>query len=332
MFIRRLSTRMLKACMQKLLKSALALALTVVASSVAAEPIEVISDPIPLNRENTDADKVGPFKYLGGVNLTSTDRRFGGFSGLGISADGRRMVSISDQGAFLSADIRYGPDGKLTGIENADLGGLSDLDGTPLAAKRFSDAESMSPGVDSEIIISFERAHRIWRYDPGVTTPRVLRPPAELEGLRSNAGIEALTLLNDGRLLAISEGNTYEDEAITWVSRPDGWDAMTYRTHDGFRPTGAATLPGGDVLVLERYFTVREGVRIRIRRLPAGMVEAGATLEARLLVDLAPPLSVDNFEGIEVRADGDRAIVYLISDDNFNMLQRTLFLMFAYEG
>ncbi len=323
---------MLKSGMQKLLKTALVLALTAVASSVAAEPIDVTAASIPLNRENTDSDMAGPFKYLGGVELSSSDRRFGGFSGLGVSTDGRRMVSISDHGAFLSADIRYGLDGKLIGIENADLGGLSDLDGTPLAGKRFSDAESMSPGVEGEIIISFERAHRIWRYDPGVTKPRVLKPPVELGALRSNSGVEALTLLNDGRLLAISEGDTYENEAIAWVSRPNGWDVMTYRTHDGFRPTGAATLPGGDVLVLERYFTVRDGVRIRIRRLSAEMIEAGVTLDAHLIVDLAPPLSIDNFEGIEVRADGNRAIVYLISDDNFNMLQRTLFLMFAYEG
>ena len=43
---------------------------------------------------------------------------------------------------------------------------------------------------------------------------------------------------------------------------------------------------------------------------------------------LAAPLSVDNFEGIAVRRDGTRDFVYLISDDNFLGLQRTLLLKF----
>lgn len=318
--------------MHNRLKAALTLTLIAAAQVASAEPISVTSTPVPLNREVPEQTAAGPLTYLGGVQLTSPDKRFGGFSALGISADGRRMVSISDGGAFLAADITYALDGQLIGIENADLAGLSDLDGTPLAGKRFSDAESMSPGVEGEIIVSFERAHRLWRYDPGITVPRVLRPPVELEALPANAGIEALTLLGDGRLLAISEGDTYEDETVAWVSRPNGWDVMTYKTKDGFRPTGAATLPGGDVLVLERYFTVRDGVRIRIRRIAAADIQAGAALEARLVADLNPPLSVDNFEGIEVRTDGERTVVYLISDDNFNMLQRTLFLMFAYGG
>ena len=40
-------------------------------------------------------------------------------------------------------------------------------------------------------------------------------------------------------------------------------------------------------------------------------------------------MTVDNFEGISARRTRDRRIVlYIISDDNFNPLQRTLLMMF----
>lgn len=302
------------------------------ATTARAEPVAVTSTPVPLNEADTSVAAVGPLRYLGGVHLTSPDRRFGGFSTLGVSADGRRMVSISDRGAFMSAAIRTDADGILVGIDDVDMSALTDTEGRILEGKHWTDAESMSPGVNGEIIVSFERDHRLLSYPPGENRAKFLRPPAEITSLPDNHGIEALTLLDDGRLLAIAEGDPKEDATIAWVSRPDGWDVMTYRTSGGYRPTGAATLPGGDVLILERYFTPRDGVRIRIVRLASGVIQAGAELKSHLVADLKPPFSIDNFEGIEARmgADGN-AIVYLISDDNFNpSRQRTLFLMFRY--
>jgi hypothetical protein len=51
-------------------------------------------------------------------------------------------------------------------------------------------------------------------------------------------------------------------------------------------------------------------------------------LSARDLARLAPPLTVDNMEGIAIRRDGDRTFVYLLSDDNLNPLQRTILMKF----
>lgn len=295
-----------------------------------AEPIEVTAESLPLDPTDPARNAVGPFAYRGGLVLTSPDPRFGGLSALGVSADGARMLSLSDQGTSFSARLVYDSAGNLSGLRDGDLGPLSDRDGTPLRGKRWTDAEAMSPGVGGEIIVAFERDHRIWRYDPGVTVPRVLKPPPELADMKANSGIEALTLLNDGRLLAMAEGSPDEDATVAWVSRTGGWDVMTYHTGDGFRPTGAATLPEGDVLVLERYYTPRNGVRIRIKRLAKDTISAGAELKAPILADFVPPLSIDNFEGIEARqgAAGE-ALVYLISDNNFSDSQRTLLLMFA---
>ena len=294
-----------------------------------AEAIEVNATSIPLQNDSPDKTKIGALTYAGGLHLVTSDGRFGGFSGLGVSQDGSRLVSVSDRGVSLSMRMSYDADGNLNGGHDFDLGTLADRDGTALRGKRWTDAEAMSPGVDGEIIIAFERDHRIWRYDAGSTTPRVLRPPEEVKSMPGNDGIEALTLLNDGRLLAISEGSPREDFTVGWVSRVGGWDVLTYKTGDGFRATGAATLPDGDVLVLERYYTPRQGVRIRIKRIDYTTIQAGAEVSGKLIAELSPPINVDNFEGIDVRPDLNGVpLVYLISDDNFNNDQRTLLMMF----
>jgi len=294
----------------------------------AAEPISVAATRVPLSAEAPGLDRVGRLIYRGGLWLRSDDPRFGGFSGLGISADGKRLVSVSDRGMSLALNLVYA-DGNLTGVTDADLGPLADLDGTPLQGRYFIDAEAMSPGVGGEIIIAFEGKHRIWSYAPGEVAPTELRLPAEAARLPENSGIEALTLLDDGRLFAIAEGSEREPTTLAWVSDPKGWNVMIYHSGDGFRPTGAATLPGGDVVVLERYYTPRNGVRVRIKQLAAASIAAAAELRGQIIETLAPPLSVDNFEGIEARlGTNGETLLYLISDDNFSDRQRTYLMMF----
>jgi len=314
----------------KMLHFVLLTALLISPPPLLAEPVEVTATVIPLDNADTAANTVGDLVYRGGLHLESRDPRFGGFSALGLSADGRRMISISDAAVSFSADLTYDEKGNLSGLSNTDLGTLSDLDGAPLAGKRWADAEAMSPGVEGEIIVAFERDHRLWRYDPGTTVPRILRAPDELSGMPGNDGIEALTLLHDGRLLAISEGSPDERASVGWVSNAGGWDVLTYIADKGFRPTGAATLPDGDVVVLERFFTPRAGVRIKIKRVGAADIAAGAEITGRLLASFAPPMNIDNFEGIEaVEGRGGSTHLYVISDDNFNRReQRTLLMMF----
>ena len=314
---------------KKITSLAISVILIGLSSAARAEAIDVTANPIPMQNNAAGKTSVGSLTYAGGLHLVTDDGRFGGFSGLGVSQDGERLVSVSDRGVSLSLRMTYDENGNLSGAHDFDLGTLADRDGTSLRGKRWTDAEAMSPGVDGEIIIAFERDHRIWRYDPGATTPRVLRPPEEIQSMPGNDGIEALTLLNDGRLLAISEGSPREDFTVGWVSRTGGWDVLTYKTGDGFRATGAATLPGGDVLVLERYYTPRQGVRVRIKRVDHTSIQAGEEVTGSIIAELAPPMNVDNFEGIDVRPGPDgKPYVYLISDDNFSNDQRTLLMMF----
>ena len=101
---------------------------------------------------------------------------------------------------------------------------------------------------------------------------------------------------------------------------------MTYATSGGFKPTGATTLPGGDVLVLERHYPP---IGARIRRLAKATLVPGAMLEAEEIARLEGSLTVDNMEGIDARrGPGGETLVYILSDDNDNPLQRTYLLMF----
>ena len=294
-----------------------------------AKTIAVNATPVPLNPDDPAQRTVGRLRYRGGLDLQAPDADFGGLSALGISSDGKRMIALSDRGQRFSARLVYHENGNLAGLRQTELDSLAGLDGSPLLSKTDSDAESMSPGVEGEIIVAFERRHRLWRYLPGVTVPEPLPGPEEMQDLPSNNGVEALTLLNDGSLLALSEGKPRRKQTVGWISSREGWSVLTFSTPDGFRVTGAATMPDGDVLVLERFFTLRGSNRIRLKRISAATIKPGGVLAGMVIARLRPPLTVDNFEGIDVRR-GQRGeiFIYLVSDDNFNPEQRTLLMMF----
>ena len=295
----------------------------------AAGAIEVDARPVALNASVPEQRRLGDLVFRGGLHLTSPDPSFGGFSALGVSADGRRLVALSDLGKRLSARLVYDPLGDLVGVVDADLAPMSRLDGLALTTRQERDAESMSPGVEGEIIVAFERDHRLWRYFPGRTMPEPLPPPFELAGAPSNGGIEALTLLDDGRLLAITEKLGTGAGVVGWISDTKAWSVLTYATGGGFYPTGADTLPGGDVVVLERRFTLPGTIAARLKRLDGGSIAPGARLEGRVIAEMLPPVTVDNFEGVAARrGDDGETLIYVLSDDNFNPLQRTLLLMF----
>jgi hypothetical protein len=64
----------------------------------------------------------------------------------------------------------------------------------------------------------------------------------------------------------------------------------------------------------------------RVPRDADGKPQGTATVQPLAL--LAPPLLVDNMEGLAVRTEGNRHFVYLVSDDNFNSVQKTLLMKF----
>ena len=146
-----------------------------------------------------------------------------------------------------------------------------------------------------------------------------------------NKGIEALTYFSKGRLIALSESefSSNSNSVLGWVGHSKGWIELTYLIGGGYRVTGAATLPNGNIMVLERLFSRGGKNAIRLKSIEAGSIIGGTVLEGKLIAELSPPITIDNFEGIAIREEfKGKAIIYLISDDNFNPEQRTLLMIF----
>ena len=111
---------------------AFAAMLALVAPVGHADPVEIDVTRVPLIDATPDKTEADKLKFRGGLHLVSREPRFGGFSALGLSADGTRMVSISDAAQSLSATLTYDEKGDLSGLSNPDLSPLADLDGTPM--------------------------------------------------------------------------------------------------------------------------------------------------------------------------------------------------------
>lgn len=309
------------------------------AANARADEINISATRVPLNYEKPGQHQIGKLEYRGGLSLGSNDARFGGLSSLLVSADGKQMLAASDRGSWFSAELLYDAANNLSGIASANLAPITGPDGKALSG-RYRDAEALAQGADGAILLAFEQHHRILRFAApdkldahwlAGDIPEHLNAPAELAEFNSNAAMEGLAALEDGGVLILTEGLDNERAGKPgWLLRGGKGDIrFEYKRAPRFRPTGATRLPDGNILTLERRYTLIGGVAALLRIVPEASIRAGALLEGPEVARLAPPLTVDNMEGVAVRRDSaGRIFVYLISDDNFSVLQRTLLLMF----
>ena len=287
--------------------------------------------------------RFGRLEFRGGLVLTSEHKSFGGLSDLVMSGDGQRALIISDEGHWISAEMVY--DGtRPAGLRSARIGPLRSAKGQELVRKRNSDAEAIAlldgTLARGTLLIGFERNHRIGRFpviDGAVQAPvGYLKMPDDARRMKSNKGIEAVTVL---------QGGSYKGSVLGIAERyPDpqghhtGWiwgrgEPRRFAVLDmgEFDITSAAALGDGSVLMLERRFRWTEGVKMRLRHLPAARIAPGAMIEGETLVEADMTYEIDNMEGLAIHT-GPRGetVLTMVSDDNFNaMLQRTILLQFT---
>lgn len=303
----------------------------------AAEAAERLK--LSAKRLHQDADKVAPTRngklvWRGGLVLDSSDRNFGGLSGLLVAADGERFTAVTDQGNWISAKLKYDSDGWLDGIKKGRIGALDNPKGKNLKDKFEQDAESLARLGDGSLLVGFEHAHRIWRYPPnhkGLSgKAEELETPRLVSELPANKGIEALVSLGEGGLLAITQGRDKDRDIAAFLLWDGRWVRLSYPKHGKFKPTGAALLPSGNVIVLERRYTSLADLAARLVVIDAAEIRPGAALETREIAVLDRLALIDNMEGVAARSSAEgETLIYLVSDDNFHPLQRTLLLMFA---
>ncbi len=84
--------------------------------------------------------------------------------------------------------------------------------------------------------------------------------------------------------------------------------------------------------MVERRFRLPFGLTGRLARLRPAQLAAGALLEPEALLQLAPPLPTDNWEGVSAFRHGGRLLAALVSDDNGLPIQRSLLMVVALDG
>lgn len=301
----------------------------------AATPIKIESSQNILDPGDTERNRFDRLIYVSGIAMRSDNADFGGLSGLQISADGQHILAITDAGYWLSADLQFDK-GRLSGLVNVMLSPLAGEDGRPLQGKADMDAEALTAGQKGDLsgafYVSFERNHRVLAYARGLgdSAPARLRMPSDLAAAPDNDGIEALGRLNDGRFIALTEGlPDLAGNHQGWLIGESAAQPISLLRKDIFAPTDLALLPNGDLLVLERRYTVMGGPGMQIRRIPAASILPGAILDGEVLINLAAKHGIDNMEGLAAHQNAaGEIIIYVISDNNFNMLQKNLLLMF----
>jgi hypothetical protein len=160
-------------------------------------------------------------------------------------------------------------------------------------------------------------------------------PPAAKK-LPFNKGLEALVWVPKGlplagTLIAISErGLDSHGNLIAFLVGGPAPGQFSVRRTENFDVSDAVLLPSGDLLVLERKFSLFVGVGIRIRRIALKSIAPGALVDGPSIFNADLGREIDNMEGIDahVTEAGD-TVLTMVSDDNFSLIQRTLLLQFT---
>ncbi len=316
------------------------------AEAQAPKLVTVETVPIPFSSFEPSRTKFGALSWRGGFEIESEDKTFGGLSGIAISRNGHRIVAVSDKGRWLTGSLVY-RNGRLVDLNGVRMASLLDTKGRPLKRRRHRDAESISlfdADLDGRLLVAFERNARAYLYEFG---RRGLKAPARRMSLPSrirkgplNNELESIGRFPKaspfrGSIIAISEhyldGNGNIRAWLVGGARPG---AFAIRPVRDYHITDLAIVPGtNDILTLERRFTFLTGPGMLIRWHSAADIRPGAILSGKTLVEADLRFNIDNMEGLAIHQgpQGDFRLT-IVSDDNFNTIQRTLMLQFAWDG
>jgi hypothetical protein len=306
------------------------------------EPMDVTVRPITEFHIGSDERNFGPLEFVGGLEMVSGSRHFGGFSAFRFLKPGGDFVGVADTGFWFFGTLGHDAQGRPSTIGNFRMEAMLNARGRPAAAKWQVDAESLAVR-DGVATVGFERDHRIvqFRLEPG----RIGLPFRRLDflipahELRQNSGFETLAWSSPegplkGALVAVTE-RSLDSKGNVFAAVLGGPQKGIFkvRRHPPFDITDGAFLPNGDLLVLERSFSLVDGVRMRLRRIAGNQIRKGGLADGPVLLEADMSYQIDNMEGLDVwrRADG-ATMVSLISDDNRSLFQRNLYLEFVLHG
>jgi hypothetical protein len=319
--------------------------------------ISVTSAPLLLNESAPAQSRVGSLLYLGGLVMQSGDPDFGGISGARWLGSGR-LLALTDRGHWLLMDIAREAD-RPVAIPKAVIAPLLGEDGKTIADGKMRDSESLELVTEadgsSRAFVGFEHVHRIvcFASAKGQAPDLLMVSPADPlcndlrgweQGQKPNGGLEAIARTamgsaHDLMAFAASEDRLNTNgghDALLRTAGRHGMDLISFgiAREPGYKPTDAHWIYLKDgsprLLLLLRSFSPFTGVRAKLQLLDLRSVQQGSLVQGERLAELVPPLAVDNMEALAVEQKDGRTIITLVSDDNFNSLQRTLLMTFEW--
>ncbi|TPG16631.1 esterase-like activity of phytase family protein [Sphingomonas koreensis] len=287
---------------------------------------------VPLDAHDPTVRRVGRLTFLGGISLTSPDSGFGGFSSMTLErdrftllSDGGNIIDFRMDSRMIPQDVHFAnlPDGPGTGWEKID---------------RDSESMALDPATGDRWV-GFESYNAIWRYAKGFARAEASVRPKTMADWPVTGGAELLVRLRNGHFLTISETGRFphsdDREAILFDRDPtiDGQHGFrfAYRPPAGYDPSDAVELPDGDLLVLNRRFALPYNFTAILTIVSRRAIRPGAPVSGKEIARFAAPLIHDNFEALAVTRQRGQIIVWMASDDNQSMLERSLLLKFRLE-
>ncbi|MFN4239140.1 MAG: esterase-like activity of phytase family protein [Erythrobacter cryptus] len=258
--------------------------------------------------------------------ISAPGLRFGGFSAMLALRPGS-LRAFSDRSFRLTLDEPGLPDADGSMNRQLSVRGL---------ARHLTDIESATRDPASgQYWLGYEQTHAIQRFTIA-SLPAGERLLADLVDWPENVGIEAMVRLADGRFVIIPEAG---DTGLIFARDPvAGGTPQRFRFRlpgKGYVATDAAQLPDGRLLVLLRRleWPGREAwppfsAMLAIAPPP----RPGGIFAPHLVLRLDAVVPRENYEGLALRArDDGRVDVWVISDDNFSVFQRTLLVKLVFD-
>jgi hypothetical protein len=310
--------------------------------ATSADEAITVSQPYRLSPHVAPGETTMSIRLLGSVELTRTlvaDLPLGGLSALAWDQDESRLYALSDRGKLFHLRPTF-EKGTLVRVEALTAFALRDRRGRVLEGRR-ADAEGLAlqranngKTGDSLLAVSFERHPRIVRFRPDGRYVEQLELPADLHDISRyadpNKALEALTWLPGLGFLSAPErplAGTGDGTISLFALDGRSWRYPRLATPNASLVDMQA-LPDGSSLTLERgHGLMFLPIVISLRHTWVTADNTGQRLPVSTIaiLDSSQGWSVDNFEGL---SHHQGLKFFMVSDDNFKTLQKTLLVYF----
>ncbi len=284
-------------------------------------------------------------KTIGLRSLKVNDLPISELSGIAWDNDEQLLYAVSDEGLLYHFKLSFSDDNKLSSINPVLATPLKDIIGYPLKGK-YSDSEGLSliagnngKKGDSKLVISFENKPRIALYSPTGKLLKKIKIPKKLRKRKTyrskNKALESVTVHPKYGIITAAEYPIRSDDikyqSLYAISKKGNKRIWHFKASSSANSavTGLEALEDGSILILERaYQNPITPIIISLRRLDLNKCNKKLECDTETIARFngADGWLLDNFEGL-THLTGNQYL--MVSDNNQNPLQRTLFVHFS---